>query len=142
MVQPNVSRRVPDEIFQIESKTRGKNILEKLSKPRFFYRVWKSRPFLPCCVAAEKSARLLNPVKNRGFESCSNISFPLEQRQYKNDSIQSKIIPILKFARFSTPIRWGKKHGKFKIGIISDWMESFLYCLCSRLKMIFTYTVQ
>ena len=37
-------------------------------KATIFYGVRKSRPFLPCCVAAEKSARLLNPVKNRGFE--------------------------------------------------------------------------
>ena len=42
-----------------------------------FYGVQKSLPFLPCCVAAEKSALLLKLVKNRGFESCSNISFPL-----------------------------------------------------------------
>ena len=36
--------------------TRGKMLLEQLSKSRF-----------------------LNPVKNRGFESYSNISFPLVQ---------------------------------------------------------------
>ena len=30
-------------------------------KATIFYGVRKSRPFLPCCVAAEKSARLLNP---------------------------------------------------------------------------------
>ena len=47
----------------------------------------------------------------------------LEQRQNKNDSIQSKIIPILKLTLFF-PHRIG--------GIIFYWMELFLYCLGSR----------
>ena len=38
----------------------------------------------------------------------------------------------MKFPLFSPPIRIGEIGGNFKIGIIFDWMESFLYCLCSR----------
>ena len=37
----------------------------------------------------------------------------LEQRQYKNDSIQSKIIPILKLARFFTQCLGGEKERYF-----------------------------
>ena len=43
-----------------------------------------------------------------------SLNARLEQRQYKNDSIQSKIIPILKLACFSP------KSGNFKVGIIFD----------------------
>ena len=60
----------------ISIKSRGKEILEHLSKPRFL-RSLKIVPFLPCCVAAEKSPRFSNSVKNRAFESFSNMSFPL-----------------------------------------------------------------
>ena len=56
----------------------------------------------------------------------------LEQRQYKNDSIQSKVIPTLNLPRFSTTYTVREKGGNFKIGVIFDWMESFLFCLCSR----------
>ena len=38
--------------------------------------------------------------KKRADQCCFNATFPLEQRQYKNDSIQSKLIPILKLPRF------------------------------------------
>ena len=37
----------------------------------------------------------------------------LEQRQYKNDSIQSKIIPILKLARFFPHCIGGEKERQF-----------------------------
>ena len=57
----------------------------------------------------------------------------LEQRQYKNDSIQSKISPILKLARFFPHYIGGEKERQFQ-----SWnyfrlnaMESFLYCLSS-----------
>ena len=60
----------------ISIKSRGKEILEHLSKPRFL-RSLKIVPFLPCCVAAEKSPRFSNSVKNRAFESFSNMSFTL-----------------------------------------------------------------
>ena len=49
----------------------------------------------------------------------------LELRQYKNDSIQSKIIPTLKLPLFLPLRQWGKKRANFKIGIIFDLMESF-----------------
>ena len=55
----------------------------------------------------------------------------LELRHYKSDSIQLKIISTLKLPLFSPLIRRGKKRSNFKIGIIFDWMESFLFCLCS-----------
>ena len=44
----------------------------------------------------------------------------LEPRQYKNDSIQSKIIPTLKLPRFFTTYTVWEKSGNFKIGIIFD----------------------
>ena len=47
------------------------------SQSHVFYGVWKLRPFLPFCRAAEKNPRFSNSVKNRGFESCSNIFSPL-----------------------------------------------------------------
>ena len=54
----------------------------------------------------------------------------LEPRQYKNDSIQSKLIPTLKLPRFFITYT-RKKCGNFIIEIIFDRMESFLLCLCS-----------
>ena len=56
----------------------------------------------------------------------------LEQRQNKNDSIQSKIIPILKLPRFSPHRIGGEKARQFQ-----SWNYfllnglSFLYCLGS-----------
>ena len=68
-----------------------------------------------------------------GFSKADIGSFKLlEPRQYKNDSIHSEIIPTLKLARFFTTYAMGKKRVNFKIGIIFGWMESFLFCLCSR----------
>ena len=59
-------------------QTRGRCILKQLSKPRFFYRVRKSRAFLRCYAAcSEEKGAIFKPRKKRGFESCSNISFPL-----------------------------------------------------------------
>ena len=60
----------------------------------------------------------------------------LELRQYKNDSIQSKKIPILKLPLFSSPIRQRKKSGNFKTGTFLDWMQSFLYCLSSNTHIV------
>ena len=53
----------------------------------------------------------------------------LELRQYKDDFIQSKIIPISKLPLFFTAFTARGKGGNFKIGIIFNWIESFLYCL-------------
>ena len=53
----------------------------------------------------------------------------LELRQYKTDFIQSKIIPISKLPRFFTTYTARGKGVNFKIGIIFNWIESFLYCL-------------
>ena len=55
---------------------RGKNILEQLPE-HDFYGVGKSIPFLSCYVAAEKRARISNPVKNCVLESYSKIFFTL-----------------------------------------------------------------
>ena len=58
----------------------------------------------------------------------------LEQRQYQNDSIQSKIILVFElplFFYFSITTKVLKKFGNFKIRFFFDWMESFLYCLSS-----------
>ena len=44
----------------------------------------------------------------------------LEQRQNKNDSIQSKIIPMLKLPRFILHRTGGEKARQFKVGIIFD----------------------
>ena len=65
----------------------------------------------------------------------------LEQRQSKNNSILSKIIPILKLtALFAIPNMWWKS-----VGIIFDWMELFLYCLGSSrtafwLSIVYSYS--
>ena len=56
---------------------RGKKDTRTTLNVTFFYGVWKSRPFLRCCVAVEKSPRFLNSVKKHGFEICSNIFFAL-----------------------------------------------------------------
>ena len=60
--------------------------------------------------------------------SCGHNSaaFFLEQRLYENDSIQSKVIPILEFEIFVTTCMMRKKCVKFKIGIIWDWMAVFV----------------
>jgi len=59
----------------------------------------------------------------------------LEQRQYKNDSIQSKLIPTLKLPPFFTTytVLYGEgKSAPFsKLDFFSDRMESFLFCLYS-----------
>ena len=47
-------------------------------------------------------------------KSCKSTSFLLEPRQYKNDSIQSKIIPILKLARFLSHCLGGEKERQFQ----------------------------
>ena len=93
----------------------------------------KQIPALPSFFAAI----LLYSFRN--ITHWSTIEFFLEQRQYKNDSIQSKIVSILKLF-FSPRHICGEKPGNFKIGIIFDWMESFLHCLCSSgvIKKFFT----
>ena len=55
------------------------------------------------------------------FDLKAHIEFPekyLELRQYKNDSIQSKIIQTLKLPRFFPYCIGGEKRGNFKLGII------------------------
>ena len=68
---------------------------------------------------------IYHKICSQHFEELLTVKF-LEQRKYKNYSIQSIC------RAFSLPKRWGKKRGSFKIGIIFDWMESFLFCLCSK----------
>ena len=58
-----------------------------------------------------KDARNLKSVSRAKLHDLKSI---LEQRQYKNDSIQSKIIPILKLARFSPHFIGGKKERQFQ----------------------------
>ena len=51
---------------------------------------------------------------------CKMLWHMLEQRQYKSDSIESKIIPILNLPRFPLTVQVEEKRGNFKIGIIFD----------------------
>ena len=57
------------------------------------------------------------PIVHAALDKITLILIPykselvLEPRQYKNNSIQSKIIPTLKLPRFSPRIRFGKKRG-------------------------------
>ena len=55
-------------------------------------------------------------------------SMRLEQRQYKNDLIQSKIIPILKLARFFSHCIGGEKERQFsKLELFStEWSRSYV----------------
>ena len=89
------------------------------------------------------TSRMLWLSSRKRSDRCfGSATFPfsrtcLEQRQYKSDSIQSKIIPTLKLPLFFTTKqrkKQRKKRDKFKIGIIFDWMESFLFCLCSSIS--------
>ena len=73
---------------------------------------------------------IYHKICSQHFEELLTVKF-LEQRKYKNYSIQSIC------RAFSLPKRWGKKRGSFKIGIIFDWMESFLFCLCSRAHLLY-----
>ena len=50
----------------------------------------------------------------------SRVEVLLEQRQYMNDSIQSKRIPNLNLPRFFTTYTAREERGNFKIGIIFD----------------------
>ena len=54
--------------------------------------------------------RLFSPL----LQYCRKIEILLEQRQYKNDSIQSKITPILKLARFFPHCIGGEKERQFQ----------------------------
>ena len=90
----------------------------------FFATDWCRHCFIGHFPKSEKSWTL--PV----FWSMST----LEQRQYKNDSIQSKVIPTLNLPQFFTTYTMREKGVNFKIGIIFDWMESFLFCLCSSIS--------
>ena len=61
----------------IHSYSRGKKILEQLSRPRFFPGFEISRSSLRA-KQVEKGREISNPVENRGLESCSTvISFSL-----------------------------------------------------------------
>ena len=68
------------------------------SQSQVFYGVRKSRSLLPCCVIAEKSPRFSNSVKKRGFESCSNISFPLGNCMIIQNGAKSNILFLFCFA--------------------------------------------
>ena len=69
-----VSRQKP---FQSTVEPRFCGMWNVWSTFHYFYGFWKSRPFLPCSVAVEKTQRFSYSVKKCGFESCSDISFPL-----------------------------------------------------------------
>ena len=56
--------------------TRGKKMLEQLSRPRFF-RVLKFPALIPTCLARRKAREISKPGKNRGLESYSKIFSPL-----------------------------------------------------------------
>ena len=56
----------------------------------------------------------------------------LEQKQYKKESIQSKIILVLKLPRFFPRRKGGEKAGQFQNWILFYFMESVLYCLSSK----------
>ena len=66
--------------------------------------------------------KLMNQAKNNIFQVIFQILLFLEQRKYKNNSIQSTKIPSLKLPLFLWLVRRGKKHGKFKIG--TEWSRS------------------
>ena len=57
--------------------SRGKNILEHLSRPRFLPGFEISRNFVRA-IQVKKKREISKPGKNRGLESCSNIFFPLK----------------------------------------------------------------
>ena len=58
------------------------------------------------CVAAKKRAAFWNPVKNRVLESYSNIFFPVELRQFKNDSALTKYQWVLILPRYLATIKY------------------------------------
>ena len=61
--------------------------------------------------------------------------FPIEPRQYKNDSMISKGMLNSKLPRlFPSLYRRGKKCGNFKTIIFLGSIESFLYLILSKLK--------
>ena len=62
--------------FRSYAPTRGKNILEQLSKPRYFTE-FENHGLFSTATQQGKRAEFKNSVKNRGFEICSNIFFPL-----------------------------------------------------------------
>ena len=64
-------------VYEFKSTdTRGKKILEQLSRPRFFPAFEISRSFFRAKQEA-KEREISKPGKNRGLERCSNIFFPL-----------------------------------------------------------------
>ena len=56
--------------------SRGKKILEQLSRPRFFPGFKISRPFFPTCLTRRKEREISKAGKHPGLDMCSNIFFP------------------------------------------------------------------
>ena len=57
-------------------------------------------------------------------------------KKYKNDLTESRCMSVLKLARFSPHcIVEQKKRANFKTNIHLDSVESFLYCLSSRINI-------
>ena len=63
----------------------------------------------------EKTVGKLDLSKNPADQSCSNISFPLKLRQYKNGWTEPNNRLILKLPRFHLPVRLGRKCDNLKM---------------------------
>ena len=98
-----------------------------ISIPRLFLRIstifWrlskkaKNRPRLPPSlleIYLLQDSHSAPDSRFFGIELWSHFVRPLELRQYKNDSIQSKIIPILKLALFFPHCLGGEKERQFQ----------------------------
>ena len=78
-----------------------------------------------------------NKFRKLGLKNCSISNSILEPRQYKNDSIQSKIIPRLKLPRFFTHLYGqGKRAAISKLELfLTEWSRSyFVFALMSTRK--------
>ena len=76
-------------------------------------------------------------VQNNIWPSDCSVTrtFLLELRQYKNDSIQSKIIPGLKLPRFPSPYRWQKRAEISKMDFFStEWRCSYIILALNKLR--------
>ena len=67
-----------------------------------------------------------------GHQSYVSIKVLIEQRQYKNVTMESTSMFVLKLPLFFPRLYGeGKSEENFKINIHLDSIESFLYCLSS-----------
>ena len=62
----------------------------------------------------------------------------LEQRQYKNDSIQSELIPILNLARFFSHCLGGEKERQFQSWnyFLTEWSRSYIVFALKNLQKL------